>query len=116
MSERLEAQLRELDDVYSDLEKSSQKLFEASELSLKAKQKLEIERLTGMANGSIFGKNADEREACAREVIPGLFLDYGEAQDKERTAKHDFDRTYLNVELSRSRLRVYELLVKVNEN
>ena len=113
MSERLEEQLRELDGVYADLEKSSQKLFEASELFLKAKQKLETERLTGMANGSIFGKNADEREACAREVIPGLFLDYGEAQDTERIAKHDFDQAFLKVELSRARLRILELLVKV---
>ena len=116
MTERLEAQLLELDGVYADLEKSSQKLFEASELSLKAKHKLEIERLIGLANGSIFGKNADEREACAREVIGGLFVTYGKTQDDERIAKHEFDLAFMKVEMSRTRLRIMELLCKVTDN
>ena len=110
--ERLEGLLLEVNNCYTQLQTSQREYFEASELALKAKQKLETERLTGMANGSIFGKNADEREACAREIIPGLFLDYGEAQDKERGAKFLLDSSMVTVELSRARLRIFELLVK----
>ena len=113
MKSRLEGLLTEVEEVYVELEGQSDKLFDASELAIKSKQKLEIGRLTGMANGSIFGKNADEREACAREVIGELFTSYGEAQDTERIAKHDFDQAFLKVELSRARLRILELLVKV---
>ena len=111
-AERLEGLLLEVNNCYMQLQTSQREYFEASELALKAKQKLETERLTGMANGSIFGKNADEREACAREILGNLFVAYGEAQDKERGAKFLLDSSFTTVELTRAKLRIMELLCK----
>ena len=113
MKERLEGILLELNDVYSQLKTSQREYFEASERYIQTKQILETQKAGGIANGQITGKNADERESSARALIPGLFLDYGEAFDKERKAKFLLDSAYTSVELVRSRLRVLELLVKL---
>ena len=116
MTERLEGMLLELNSVYSILQTNQRDYYETSEKAIKAKHKLETERLIGLANGTISGKNSDERDASAREVIGELFVAHGKSQDDERGAKFLLDSSAMSVECTRARLRVLELLINSNRD
>ena len=114
--ERLEGLLLEVNNCYMQLQTNQREYFEASELALKAKEKLEVKKVMSLYDGTITGKNTDEREGAARTIFPELFVAYGEAHDKELGAKFLLDSSIVTVELSRARLRIFELLVKGLEN
>ena len=112
-TERLETLLSEARSVYDNYNNIRDDLFKASEITVKLKKQIADQKAKGLADGSIFGKNVDERDASAREFIGDLYVKAGQAEDDEREIKNEFDHQASLVEFIRFRLRIMELLCKV---
>ena len=82
---------------------------EAAEVLVDAKKELEIAKLEGLASGAIEGKNAELREAAARELLPNAYIYLETAEKREREAKFDLDTAYLDYDCLKMLMRLAEL-------
>ncbi|RPJ40092.1 MAG: hypothetical protein EHM35_00360 [Planctomycetaceae bacterium] len=81
----------------------------AAEQAIAARAALEIAKLAGLAGGTIDGKNADLREAKAREVLAEDYARLEAAEAGERRTHIDLDLACIQVEEVRALLRLMEL-------
>lgn len=99
--------------AYDTVTLAAEALFQTGENAIHAKDVFEKARLDALLNGSIIGKNADEREASAREFLKPLIDQLSVRQAQERRARYDFDQAMRSVEKVRSLLRLMEITSKI---
>ncbi len=80
----LEAEVRE---AYGNLRRALEEALEATLRHRRAKEALEAAIAQGILAGEVAGKNAEEREAKARSLYPGLFQALLEAEEELTRAK-----------------------------
>jgi hypothetical protein len=98
--EMLETEIRE---VYGDLRRALEEALEATLRHRRAKEALEAAVAQGIMAGEVAGKNAEEREAKARSLYPGLFQALLEAEE-------DLTRAKFRLEMAKARAREVEVL------
>lgn len=82
--------------------------FIASEKAIQLRAQIEQQRLFSLADGRITGKNAEEREACARKLFADDYYALSEAERDERYTKFDLDQAQARIEMIRCQLRLEE--------
>ncbi|MHB8961980.1 MAG: hypothetical protein ACYC5K_02385 [Saccharofermentanales bacterium] len=95
--------------AYDTVTLASESLFKAGEKSIDAKDILENARLEALTNGSIVGKNADEREASAKALLKPLYDQLTESQEHERHMRYLFDQATRHLAKVRDLLRLAEI-------
>lgn len=95
--------------VYASLRRAMRGHATAAERTITAKGKLDRAKLTGLADGTIDGKNADLREARAREVLAAQYDELESAETAERSARLSLDLARCEVEELRAYIRVGEV-------
>ncbi len=85
-------------NTYRKLYETRRNLWQTSEITLQRRYELEQERAARLASGEIMGKNAEEREARARDILASFYANLTEAEAKERRAKLDHDLAKIEVE------------------
>ena len=96
----LEAEVKE---AYGDLRRALEEALEASLRHRRAKEALEAAIAQGIMAGEVAGRNAEEREAKARSLYPGLFQALLEAEEVLTRAK-------FRLEAAKARAREVEVL------
>jgi hypothetical protein len=99
----LEAEIRE---AYGDLRRALAEALEATLRHRRAKEALEAAIAEGIMAGEVAGKNAEEREAKARSLYPGLFQALLEAEEALTRAK-------FRLEAAKARAREVEVLANL---
>ncbi len=84
-------------------------LFTAAEITIMEKYLLEEQRAAATTGGVFDGKNAEIREAQAREHLQAQYLKLAHAENAERKARYDFDRASIEVDTVKTLLRIAEL-------
>ena len=100
-------------NAYDTATLAAEAFFQAGEKAINTKAELEAARLEALMTGVIVGKNADEREANAREALKPLFDKLAVYQEQERKARYDFDQAMRHIEKVRSLLRLLEITSKI---
>lgn len=85
-------------NTYRKLYEARKGLWQASEFTLQRRAELEQERAARIAAGEIMGKNADERESRARDLLASFYAAVVDAELKERRAKLDYDLVKIEVD------------------
>ena len=96
--------------AFENLTKARAALFTAAEVAIMEKYLLEEQRAGAIAGGVFDGKNAETREAQAREHLQDQYLKLAAAENAERKARHDFDRASIEVDTVKTLLRIAELV------
>jgi len=81
----------------------------AVEIHYKAKEDYNTKKLMALADGSITGKNTDEREASAIKLLDKEYKKMVNAAEVERAAKEKLDLARLEIERLYMLLRIEEL-------
>jgi hypothetical protein len=84
-------------------------LFTATEVTIMEKYLLEEQRAAATTGGVFDGKNAEIREAQAREHLQAQYLKLAHAENAERKARYDFDKASIEVDTVKTLLRIAEL-------
>ena len=84
-------------------------LFDAVEKSIEAKTNLEADKAAALSSGKFDGKNAEIREAQAREFLKNRYNDLETMEARERSARYNFDLASLDVDTVKTLLRIAEL-------
>lgn len=95
--------------AYAELTVATSAYHAAGEAEIAAKATLEHERAAALADGRIEGRNAELREAAARELLANLFAAAETAECEAREAKHRLDLARIKVEEARALLRLAEI-------
>ena len=95
--------------AFLNLTSSRAELFIAAEATITAKQELEAAKYQAYLGGVFDGKNAEIREAQAKQHLEGNFAKLEQAEKQERAAKHFFDRASIEVDTVKTLLRISEL-------
>ena len=95
--------------AFGNLTDDGAKLFTATEVSIMEKYLLEEQRAAATTGGVFDGKNAEIREAQAREHLQAQYLKLAHAENAERKARHDFDLASVEVDTVKTLLRIAEL-------
>ena len=73
---------QEITKVYADLSAAKHNYSEAAEVATSSKANLETAKAKALADGAIEGKNAELREAAARQMFS---VQYDELEQDEKT-------------------------------
>ena len=92
-----------------NMTKARAALFTAAEITIMEKYLLEEQRAAATTGGVFDGKNAEIREAQAREHLQAQYLKLAHAENAERKARYDFDRASIEVDTVKTLLRIAEL-------
>lgn len=84
-------------------------LFVAAEATIEAKLSLEDHKSAAMLAGTFDGKNAEAREAQAREHLKDKYMALENAEKKERRARYEFDKASIDLDTAKTLLRIAEL-------
>jgi hypothetical protein len=95
--------------AFENQTKARATLFTAAEVSIMEKYLLEQQRSDATTSGKFDGKNAEIREAQAREFLQDQYLKLSLAENAERKARHDFDKASIEVDTVKTLLRIAEL-------
>lgn len=95
--------------AFIDLAHMRGKLFSAAEKTIYLSMVLENEKASAVAAGKFDGKNAEIREAQAREFFLDKQTDLAIQQNAERAARYDFDLAQIEVDTVKTMLRIAEL-------
>lgn len=95
--------------AFENLTKSRAVLFTAAEAAIMSKATLEADRASATVGGVFDGKNAEIREAQAREHLQSRYLELDMNERAERAARHAFDRASIEVDTVKTLLRIAEL-------
>lgn len=97
------------ESAYKNLAAARTQLFTDAENAIEARSVLESEKAQAMTAGKFDGKNAETREAQAREFLKAQYLTVTECERQERRARFDFDRADIDVDTVKILLRIAEL-------
>jgi hypothetical protein len=92
-----------------NLKEARAALFEAAEAAIMSRNTLEADKASATVGGVFDGKNAEIREAQAREHLQARYLEVDMNDRAERKARHDFDRASIEVDTVKTLLRIAEL-------
>ena len=95
--------------AFDNMTKARAALFTAAEITIMEKYLLEEQRAAATTGGVFDGKNAEIREAQAKQHLEGNFAKLEQAEKQERAAKHLFDRASIEVDTVKTLLRIAEL-------
>lgn len=95
--------------AFDNLANARAELFTASEVTIMEKYLLEEQRAAATTGGVFDGKNAEIREAQAREHLQAQYLKLAHAENAERKARYDFDKASIEVDTVKTLLRIAEL-------
>jgi hypothetical protein len=104
----------DLTDAYDKLVAATAAAFETGETAANAKRILEVAHADALTAGRIDGKNTEQREALARQILAEEFTTLDVAATAARRAKHDLDMARIEVERVRALLRLAEWTAAVN--
>ena len=99
----------EINKAYDKLSKATNAAFEVGQIAIAARVALDTAKLQGLADGTISGKNADMREASAREVLAEIYASAEAADEAAKETRHTLDLARIEVERVRALLRLAEL-------
>ena len=99
--------------AFSDMVESKKEHYRTAEKLANAKAELEKQKLIGLADGTIDGKNAELREASAREKLADLYANAEKAEAAEREARLNLDISQIEVDRLKTILRLAELHQKL---
>ena len=97
------------ESAFQNLTQARAALFTAAEVSIMEKYLLEEQRANATTGGVFDGKNAEIREAQAREHLQPQYLKLAAAENAERKARFEFDRASIEVDTVKTLLRIAEL-------
>ena len=97
--------------AFDNLTNARAALFTAAEVSIMEKYLLEEQRASATTGGVFDGKNAEIREAHAREHLQPQYLKLAHAENAERKARYDFDKAQIEVDTVKTLLRIAELTI-----
>ena len=95
--------------AFENVTKARAALFTAAEVSIMEKYLLEEQRASATTGGVFDGKNAETREAQAREHLQPQYLKLASAENAERKARFDFDKASIEVDTVKTLQRIAEL-------
>lgn len=95
--------------AFENVTKARTALFTAAEVAIMEKYLLEEQKAQAQVGGVFDGKNAEIREAQAREHLQPQFLKLSLAENAERKARRDFDLASIEVDTVKTLLRIAEL-------
>lgn len=95
--------------AFDNLRLTRDALFTAAEIAIMEKYLLEEQRASATTGGVFDGKNAEIREAQAREHLQPQYLKLAHAENAERKARYDFDKAQMDVDAVKTLLRIAEL-------
>ena len=95
--------------AFDNLTDARSKLFTAAEVAIMEKYLLEEQRAAATTGGVFDGKNAEIREAQAREHLQAQYLKLAHAENAERKARYDYDLASVEVDTVKTLLRIAEL-------
>ena len=96
--------------AFANMTKARAALFEAAEAAIMSRNTLEADKASATVGGVFDGKNAEIREAQAREHLQARYLEVDMNDRAERKARHDFDRASIEVDTVKTLLRIAELV------
>lgn len=96
--------------AFDNLATARAALFTATEITIMEKYLLEEQRAAATTGGVFDGKNAEIREAQAREHLQPQYLKLAHAENAERKARFDFDKASIEVDTVKTLLRIAELV------
>lgn len=94
---------------FTNLSAARAALFTAAEITIMEKYLLEEQRAAATTGGVFDGKNAEIREAQAREHLQPQYLKLAHAENAEREARFDYDKASIEVDTVKTLLRIAEL-------
>lgn len=95
--------------AFENIRASRQNLFLAAENTIEAQAALEADKAAAVNAGKFDGKNAEIREAQAREYLSAQHDAVSECSRKERAARYKFDESQIDVDTVKTLLRIAEL-------
>ena len=99
-----------INKVYGILGEKKLALAEKSEKVIEFRYILETKKAIAIQEGAIEGKNAEIRDAVARELLKTEYDDLKLSEYDESVARIEFDLAKLNVERIQALLRLAEVL------
>jgi hypothetical protein len=101
-----------IDDKYDLLISTRESLAIAEEKVTEAKAELDRAKLRGVMDGTIQGKNEQERAAKISEVCAEQLMTLEIKERQARICRYDFENAMNNVERVRALLRIEEIRVR----
>ena len=95
--------------AFENSQAARNELFLTAEQTIACGQVLEDDKNSATVAGKFDGKNAEIREAQAREFLSAQYSNHAEAQRNERQARYKFDRAQIDVDTVKTLLRIAEL-------
>ena len=95
--------------AFANTQAARDALFSAAEKAIYAAMNLETEKASATTAGKFDGKNAETREAQAREFLSEQYLALAVAQNNERSARHTFDKASIEADTVKTLLQIAEL-------
>jgi uncharacterized protein (DUF1697 family) len=96
--------------AFANLQAKRLDLFTAAEHTISVKLVLEEAKSAAFFTGKFDGKNAEVRDAQAREHLICEYLEVTAAEKTERRCRHEFDRASIDVDTVKTLLRIAELV------
>ena len=96
--------------AFENLTNARAALFTAAEAAITSRTLLEADKASATVGGVFDGKNAEVREAQAREHLQSRYLELDMNERAERAARHEFDRASIEVDTVKTLLRIAELV------
>jgi nicotinamide mononucleotide adenylyltransferase len=96
--------------AFANLQSKRLDLFTAAEHSITVRQSLEDAKTQASIGGVFDGKNAEIREAQARDHLQTEYAEVTAAEKTERRCRHEFDRASIDVDTVKTLLRIAELV------
>lgn len=95
--------------AFLNLTSARDKLFTSAEAVIEAKAELETARTQAYLGGVFDGKNAEIRDAQARQHLESNFAKLEQAEKQERNSRKLFDCASIDVDTVKTLLRIAEL-------
>lgn len=95
--------------AFAGIQAAREVLFAAAEKTIEAKQKMDADKAAAYLAGKFDGKNAEAREAQARDYLTAQITDVELAEKNERRARFEFDRASFDLDTAKTLLRIAEL-------
>jgi hypothetical protein len=102
----------QIKNVFLRLKDAADYLRNKTEKEIQFKMVLENAKLDGLRRETITGKNAELREANAREVLSELYHRVEASEIEQRQARYTWDLVNLDLDELKMLLRLDELLAK----
>ncbi len=95
--------------AFENVRETRAQLFTSAECAIEAQQALDMDKGAAMVSGKFDGKNAETREAQAREFLAGQYGAVEECGRKERLARFKFEVAQIDLETVKTLLCIAEL-------